>query len=281
MIASKPSLLLLVLVSLGCAKMQAAVANADTPRAPVVAAVREGKCAEAVELVNKAAADQDARTLFWGARMLDEGICVQESHQEAAAYYAQAAQLGDADAALERAALTAQEAGAGGGYEAAGGMCKSAGLAAVPMVGNYTLGYVCTLRTWASRYVREKLPAHPFVGEPTPLRVEFRPRTGDVRVVSVPHVALQDQAPTGSHRARSRVDIRRLTVEAWNQAVARAPKPDPAGLEDQAVTLELDVDLALEAGAAAADASPSSGLVFIPSSLMQGRVHPVGSPVAP
>jgi hypothetical protein len=53
-------------------------------------AISHGDCSTALDLVNRGAGANEARIIFWGGRMLDEGICTAINRAAAAAFFERA-----------------------------------------------------------------------------------------------------------------------------------------------------------------------------------------------
>jgi len=245
---------------------------APAPPSPVVAAAAQGRCERATALVNQGVTDKDAQAVFWGARMLQEGICTPRNTEAAAHYFARASDLGDIDATLELAATIGQGEGADPNYERAGELCRRAGLDPQRQLTAYSLGYACTLRALAGRLARERMPAEALQHPAAPVQVEFRPGSGALSIRSMPAVQRERVAPTGTSIRRPLVDLEQTIEQAWREAAEQAPKPDRGRLEDLGVALPIDVDLSLEAGRAA-DRSGTAGLN---AELMRGELVPAG-----
>lgn len=229
-------------------------AGAGTEIHPVVDLVRHGECAAAVAKVNQGADQGDASAVFWGARMLDEGICVDANAVTAGQFYARAADLGEQRAALEHAARVGLGDGTLPDYAQAGALCRAAGLGTgLPAEQEYSLGYACTLSVLAARNVRTALPPNALRAHPEPVQLRFAPASGQISILSTPAVLRETDAPTGSHSRKPRVDIEQVVNDAWKHAVSLAPQPDAARLAGASMVLALDVDLVLEQGALAAD----------------------------
>jgi hypothetical protein len=235
---------------------------------PLVVAVRHGDCVAAVKLVNPVVASNDVQTAFLAGRMLDEGICVHKDPVAAALFFANAASLGDQDAALDYATKLGLGVGAEQSYEHAGDTCRSAGIDAQARMSAYSLGYACTVRGVAGELLRETLPVGAFTASSGVARVEFSPASAEMHIRATPTVALRT-AVTGSNLSRPAVDAQQEIEKAWRHALAAVPKPDSARLDNQAVELTLDVDMTLEGGREAKMRSDSAaGQVF------QGDIHP-------
>ena len=182
------------------------------PSNAIVIAVRRGDCAAAVKLVNPEVKSNDVETAFLAGRLLDEGVCVHEDSVAAAHYFA-----------------------------------RAAGVAPQSRLSNYSLGYACTLRGVAGKLLRKTLPAgafKPMAG--ATVGVEFTPASGQIRVLRTPHVGTAE-ALTGSQVPLPLINAPQEIDKAWRSALAAAPKPDTARLDNQPLELSLDVDLTLVA----------------------------------
>jgi hypothetical protein len=169
--------------------------------------------------------------------MLDEGVWVVQNPEAAAKFFEIAAKLGDREAALEYAAKVGLGQGVEQSYEDAGELCRAAGFDLQARLSGYSLGYACTLRSVAGRLLRVTLPADAFrPGTATPV-IEFKPSDSTIRVLSMPQVDRESDAPTGSLFGKRRVDARRVIEGAWRKALAAVPKPDAGRLQDQPVEL--------------------------------------------
>ena len=221
--------------------------TAVLPSNAIVIAVRRGDCAAAVKLVNPEVKSNDVETAFLAGRLLDEGVCVHEDSVAAAHYFARAAELGDRDAVLDFAAKVGLGEGTDQDYQRAGELCRAARIDPQSRLSNYSLGYACTLRGVAGKLLRKTLPAgafKPMAG--AAVGVEFTPSSGQIRVLRTPHVGTAE-AQTGSLVANPLIDAPREIDKAWRSALAAAPKPDAARLDNQPLELSLDVDLTLAA----------------------------------
>jgi hypothetical protein len=210
---------------------------------PIAVAVKHGDCAKAVDLANTGAST-DNQVAYLAGRMLDEGICVEPDFAAAARFFARGAELGNRDALLEYAAKVGLGDGFTQSYDRAGEICRSAGVDPKARLSTYALGYACTLRGVAGRYLRINLPRGAFSPDSGLLRVEFNPGSNELSIRSTPHVA-RDEAPLGSTLGPLRVNAQQKTEEAWQYAVSSVPKPDAARLGNQPVELAIDVDLTL------------------------------------
>ena len=240
---------------------------------PVVGAVKRGDCDAAIDLVKNGVASNDSRATLLGGRMLDEGVCVVQNPGAAAQFFQIAAKLGDQEAALEYAAKVGLGQGAEQSYEHAGELCRAAGLDPQAHLSGYSLGYACTLRSVAGRLLRVTLPAGAIRPGTGTAVVEFKPSDATIRVLSVPHVERESDAPTGSYLRKPLVDARGMIERAWRKAMAAVPTPDATRLQDQPVELSLDAETALENGAPeervlgprSLDLPPSATVVRLPT----------------
>jgi len=212
---------------------------------PIVVAVKHGACAKAVALANARVASGDNEATFLAARMLDEGICMQKDPVQAADYFTQAVDRGDQSAMLDYAAKLGLGIGTDQSYERAGDICRSAGFDPQRQLSPYSLGYACTVTGIASRLLRETLPKGAF--HPGAIIVDFNPASGEMRIKTTPEVGRGD-APIGSSLRPPLIDAPREINKSWGDAVAAAPKPNGAQLDNRSVELTLDVDMTLEAG---------------------------------
>ena len=228
-------------------------ARAGATDNPVIAFVQNGECAKAVELVNHAIDTKDSQALFWGGRMLDEGICVDAERAAAARFYERSAELGDRRGTLEYAAAVGQGVYGEQSFDHAGEICHAAGIGSGSAVSLPSLGYACTVGAVASRLIREAVPAGSFRVPTDPVRVAFRPASGQLSILGTPQVTRDQEENIGSHLRKPRVNINKVTEDAWRRAVDKVPKPKPALSDDTPVELALDVELSLENGANAAD----------------------------
>jgi hypothetical protein len=212
---------------------------------PIVVAVKHDDCAKAVALVNARVASGDNDATFLAGRMLDEGICMQKDPVQAADYFTHAVDQGDQSAMLDHAAKLGLGVGTDPSYERAGDICRSAGLDPQRRLSPYSLGYACTVTGMAARLLRETLPKGAF--HPGAIIVNFNPASGEMHIKTTPEVGRGD-APTGSSLRPPLIDAPREINKSWGDAVAAAPKPDGAQLDNRSVELTLDVDMTLEAG---------------------------------
>jgi hypothetical protein len=174
--------------------------------------------------------------------------------------------------------------GHGGGqdYERAGVICRGAGLDPQGRVPNYTLGYACTLAGLSGRTMRMMLTESVFQHSTAPLVVDVSPPRRDVTIVSAPPVAKEAESATGSHVRRPVINLQQKLEEAWRAAIKTAPQPDPSRLQEGAVRLSIDVDMALETampserreaeggGRNALDMVPALQLQIAPSGVRKG-----------
>jgi hypothetical protein len=212
---------------------------------PLVVAIRHADCEGAIKLVNTDSAKNDDQTVFVAGRMLDEGLCVKQDSAGATAYFARAAELGNRRAKIDYAAKMGLGEGTPQSYELAGAACRGAGFDPDSKLTHYSLGYACTLAGVAGKIMRESLPMGAFLPDSGAAVIEFNPTASEIQIRSTPHVGHSERA-TGSNLSLPKVDAEREFKKAWAQALATAPKPDPARLENQTVQLEIDVDMMLE-----------------------------------
>ena len=215
------------------------------PSNSIVVAVRRADCAAAVRLINPDVKSNDVETAFLAGRLLDEGVCVHEDPVAAAHYFAHAAELGHRDAVLDFAAKVGLGEGTDQDYQRAGELCRAAGIDPHSRFSSYSLGYACTLRGVAGKLLRKTLPTgafKPMAG--ATVGVEFTPSSGQMRVLRTPHVGTAD-AQTGSFVARPLINAPQEIDKAWRSALAAAPKPEAARLDNQPLELSLDVDATL------------------------------------
>jgi hypothetical protein len=209
-------------------------------------AVKHGRCDHAVKLIKTDVTANDRQSAFLTGRLLDEGVCVKPDPQNAAHFFAQAAELGDRNGALDFAAKVGLGEGVEQDYQRAGALCRAAGVDPQKRLTDYSLGYACTVRGVVGKHLRQTLPTAAF--KPTAgavALVEFIPSTGELRVRTTPHVA-PAEAPTGSMLSHPMVNAQKEIDRAWRDALADVPKPDVARLDNQAVELSVDVDMTLE-----------------------------------
>jgi hypothetical protein len=214
---------------------------------PIVIAVHHGDCAGAVQIINQAISSIDAQTAFLAARMLDEGVCVQQNHMTATGFLQRAADLGDKSATLDYASKFGLGQGTEQSYEQAGTLCRTGGLDASAAISTYSLGYACTVGALASQRLRVSLPNGAFRPNSGALIVAFSPLSGQMKIRSTPAVGLSE-IRTGSNMRNPLIDAPQEIDKAWRSALAAAPKPDAAHLDDQVILLPLDVDMTLEIG---------------------------------
>jgi hypothetical protein len=217
------------------------------PSNSIVIAVRRGDCAAAVRLINPDVKSNDAETAFLAGRLLDEGVCVHQDRVAAAHYFARAAELGNRDAALDFAAKVGLGEGTDQDYQRAGELCRAAGIDPQGRFSSYSLGYACTLRGISGRLLRKTLPPgafKPMAGAVVGL--EFTPASGQMRVLRTPHVGTAD-AQTGTFVSHPLINAPQEIDNAWRGAVAAAPRPETARLDNQPLELSLDVDATLAA----------------------------------
>lgn len=209
-------------------------------------AMARGDCTVAVDLVNRGAGANDARVIFWGGRMLDEGFCSKLNRAAAATFFERAARLGDRDAGLEFAAHVGLGEGGQQDYERAGQLCRAAGFDAPAKSSLYSLGYACTVGAAAARLARLNLPANALQTPVDAAMIDFRPASAQLRVLSAPKAVVERTARLGSHIRRPLVDVSDVIEQAWRGAAGTVPKPEAARLQDTAVELPLDLDPRLE-----------------------------------
>jgi hypothetical protein len=215
------------------------------PSNAIVIAVRRGDCAAAVRLINPDVTANDVQTAFLAGRLLDEGVCVHEDPVASAHYFAHAAEMGNRDAVLDFAAKVGLGEGTEQDYQRAGKLCRAAGMDPQSRFSDYSLGYACTLRGVAGKLLRKTLPEgafKPMAG--AAVGVEFTPASGKVRVLSTPHVG-NAEARTGSFVPQPLINAPLEIDKAWRRALAAAPTPDTARLDNQPLELSLDVDMTL------------------------------------
>jgi hypothetical protein len=216
------------------------------PSNSVVMELKRGNCTAAVKRVNPEVKSNDGATAFVAGRLLDEGLCVHEDPVTAAHYFAHAAELGNRDAVLDFAAKVGLGQGTEQDYQRAGDLCRAAGLDPGGRFSSYSLGYACTLSGVAANLLRKSLPAgafKPVTGAAA--LIEFTPGNRQMRVLKLPHVA-SEESTTGSWVSRPLINAQEEIDKAWRGALAAAPAPDSARLDNQAVELPLDLDLTLE-----------------------------------
>jgi hypothetical protein len=246
-------------------------ANTRFPSDPAVSAVRHKDCNKAIQTVNAASASPDAAhafTLFIAGRMLDEGICTRRDPEEAAKYLSRSAQLGEAEANLEYAAVIGSGQGVPQDYVVAGHACHDAGVDPSGLVSFYSVGYACTVSGVASRLLRTSLPKGAFTLPTKPAVVEFNPLSSQLHIVSTPEPQ-RGPMPLGTFVAPLLIDPTQAISKAFHDAMNTVPKPDVASLSDQTIRLSLDLDITLEGGAPLQP--PPSGPLF------PGDIHPVSN----
>ncbi len=214
---------------------------------PIVIAVRRGDCEAAVQQLNAALNGPDAVTDFLAGRMLNEGVCVRQDRTAATDYLSRAADLGNKSAKLDYAAKVGVGEGSDQSYERAGMLCRDAGLDPQAHLSTYSLGYACTVGTLAAEQLRVSLPKGAWRANSGELVVSFQPATARMQIRSTPAVGAEP-AQLGSHLHGPLFNAPQEIGKAWRSALAAAPKPDPAHLDDETIQLTLDVDMALEAG---------------------------------
>jgi hypothetical protein len=236
---------------------------------PVVVAVHHGDCIGAVKLVNPEVSANDEQTAFLAGRMLDEGLCVKKDPVAAAHFFARAADLGDKPATIEYGAKIGLGEGAEQSYERAGIVCRTGGLDPQSKLPTYSLGYACTVGALAGEKLRESLPKGAFRPNAGTLVVAFSPASGSMTIKSTPVVGVSDVS-TGSNLRSPLINAPQEINKAWRDALAAAPKPDPAHLDDETVVLPIDVDMTLEPGREVLNRIDSRNF----GTLMQGDVRP-------
>jgi hypothetical protein len=213
---------------------------------PIAIAVRHGQCETASKLINPDVGSNDRQSAFVAGRLLDEGVCMQADPASAAHFFARAAELGDRNGTLEFAAKVGLGVGAEQDYQRAGELCRAAGVDPKGKLSTYSLGYACTVRGVAGKLLRQTLPTAAFTpAAGAAALVEFTLPTRQIRIVSTPHVTRVDP-DIGSLVKHPMVDADKEIDRAWRDALAAAPQPDAARLDNQAVELPLDVDMTLE-----------------------------------
>jgi len=227
----------------------AAVPAARAATNPVIEALLKGDCNAAVQSANEASGQLDPIALFVAGRMADEGLCVEQDTTMAARYFARAALLGHVEARYEQAAAIGMGEQGDQSYEKAGEVCRTAGADPDKKLSDYALGYSCTLRALAGRSLRLALPTDALPRPTPPAKIEIRPDSRRISVVSLPPVNRESEAATGSRIRKPKVNLEEMIEDSWKSAVATAPQPDRSLLVGQAVQLPIDVDTTFEAGA--------------------------------
>jgi hypothetical protein len=240
---------------------------------PVVLAVHHGDCVGAIKLVNLELSSIDDQTAFLAGRMLDEGVCVQKDRNSATQFFARAADLGDRPATIDYAAKIGLGEGVEQSYERAGILCRTGGLDPQAKLPTYELGYVCTVSALAGELLRVSLPKGAFRANTGALVVAFTPANGSMTIKSTPQVGVADSS-TGSNLRSALINAPQEINKAWRDAVAAAPKPDPAHLDDETIVLPIDVDMTLEIGREALNRVDSRNF----GTLMRGDVMRQGQP---
>jgi hypothetical protein len=245
MIVSRRLAVGLAVIAIG-AGFAAIASAAFLPSNSVVMELKRGDCLAAVKRVNPEVKSNDGQTAFVAGRLLDEGLCVHEDPVAAAHYFARAAELGNRDAVLDFAAKVGLGQGVEQDYQRAGELCRAAGLDPGGRFSSYSLGYACTLSGVAANLLRKSLPVGAFkpVAGAAAL-IEFMPGSRQMRVLKIPHVA-SEESKTGSWLSHPLINGQQEIDKAWRGALAAAPAPDSARLDEQAVELSLDLDLTLE-----------------------------------
>jgi hypothetical protein len=229
----------------------ATTADAAASTAPLsgdlVNALKKNNCVAALKLINPLVTSNDEQTSFIVGRMLAEGLCVKKDTTAAADYFEHAATLGYNPGRLDYASMIGMGVGAAQDYERAGEICRHAGVDSQAQVSLYTLGYACTVRSVASRVMRESIPKNAFKLGADPALVEFAPASAKLTINSTPPVRM-GEPPLGSHLGAPLIDANSEINRAWKEAVAQVPKPDATKLDEQAIALSMDLDLTLESG---------------------------------
>jgi hypothetical protein len=257
-----------LLVAIAAASSAQALATTLSSN-PVVIAVHRGDCLSAVKLVNAEVSANDEQTAFLAGRMLDEGVCVQKDPVAAAQFFARAADLGDKPAIIDYGAKIGLGEGAEQSYERAGSVCRTGGLDPQAKLPTYALGYACTVGALAGELLRESLPKGAFRSNAGTLVVDFSPASGSMTIKSTPQVGVADTS-TGSNLRSPLINAPQEINRAWRSAVAAAPKPDPAHIDDETILLPIDVDMTLEVGREALNRIDSRNL----GTLMRGDFLP-------
>jgi hypothetical protein len=213
---------------------------------PITALIRKGDCRAAVTSVIQGAASSERDAIYVGGRMLDDGICVRQDYAAATKFFARASDLGDHGSSLEYAAKIGLGEGVEQNYQRAGDLCRAAGVDPDKQLSDYALGYACTLRGLAGRLLRQRLPAGAFRPDSGALLVEFKPASAEMSIRSTPKVEVEVAEQTGSRVRHARINARDVIEAAWQEALGRAPRPDPARLQNQVAQLTLDVDMSLD-----------------------------------
>lgn len=236
---------------------------------PIVTAVHQHKCAQAISMIHSDVGDNDAPTAFLAARMLDEGICVKSDPDQAAPFFARAADLGNRAAVLDYAAKVGLGVGAHQDFARAGELCHAAGIDGKQQLQVAALGYSCTVASIAGRLLRERLPEGAFTSMAgAVVNVEFVPASGSLQIVSVPAVR-RAESTTGSYVGRPVVDAKQEVGNTWRDALQMVPAPETARTENHAVALSIDVDMTLELGRAS---QPDDLPVLLPGDIGMHRL---------
>lgn len=218
---------------------------AATGPAAITVAVQSGECKAAIDLVNKGAADKDARSVFLGGRMQDEGGCVDVNREAAAHYFEAAATLGDAQAMLEYAGTIGLGIGAPQSYERAGSLCRLAGLDKNNKFNDYTLGFVCTVTAEAGRRARLAFSPGDLATSGANAHIRFSAADSSVHILSTPHILNREEAGTGSHIRRPKLNVDDIVEGAIHHALSDMPKADAAKLSAEPVELVIDLDMSV------------------------------------
>jgi hypothetical protein len=234
-----------VLMCLLAFSVPAHAGSLELARHPLAKAVAGGDCEQAIGLIHLSVGDNDGPTAFLAGRMLDEGLCVHRDPQQAAYFFARAADLGLRVAVLDYAAKVGLGVGAPQDFQRAGELCRAAGLDAQNELSTPALGYACTVSGIAGRVLRERVPSGAFVPViGATVNVRFVPGSGALQIVSVPGIARD--LTIGSYLARPIIDANREIGTAWTEALHTVPTPPVAQSETHAVVLPIDVDMTLE-----------------------------------
>ncbi|HWZ62620.1 MAG TPA: hypothetical protein VNX02_06335 [Steroidobacteraceae bacterium] len=218
------------------------------PARDLVRAVARDDCDAVARLANEGMKSNDAQAIFLIGRMIAEGVCVPADGAAATPYFAHAAAQGFGAAEIEYGLQTGLGAGAEQSYERAGDLCQKGGLEQQGGGSSlYSLGYVCTVRGLASRRLRVSLP-HGALLPGRAARVSFNPVSGVMQIRTTPRVATVHDTTTGTFVERPTFDAQASIGKAWRWALDAAPKPDAARLENQAIELNLDLDITIEGG---------------------------------
>lgn len=214
----------------------------------IVRAITRGDCDNAVRLAHAGVKSDDPQTIFTVGRMLAEGICIDPDSAAATAYFSHAAAQGLPAAQIEYGLQVGLGAGTEQSYERAGNLCQQGGLERQGGGSSlYSLGYVCTVRGLASRRLRETLPRGAIIPGKA-ARVSFNPTNGSMQIRSTPRVASVPDTTAGTFVQRPLIDAQSAIDRAWRDALSVVPKPDLALLTNEAMEVNLDLDMTVEAG---------------------------------